>query len=100
RLYYRTCCNGTQTVSDPFDAEMIKQLGIISANGDKPSEKILEETLDDSVPDEVNTQPTAQEQLEAILSTRARRWGSRYRSFNYRFLLPVYNGCRRLFGGK
>jgi glycosyltransferase involved in cell wall biosynthesis len=70
----------------------------IPRNGNKPG-NVSEKKLDASVRQcEVTTQPTPQQQLDAILSTRAWRWVSRYGRFKYRFLMPAYNGCRRLFG--
>ena len=100
RLYYRACCAAGETISDPFDSERIRHIGVIPENGSKPCEDVPEKTADASVHPEVTTQPTAQQQLDAFLSTRAWRWAARYGRFKYRFLLPAYNGWRRLFGGR
>src|ERR1051326_1740498 len=98
RLYSRACCAAGETISDPFDSERIRQAGVISENGSELSEAVLEKKANSPVHPEVTTQPTAQQQLDAILGTRAWRWVSRYGRFKHRFLLPAYNGWRRLFG--
>src|SRR5437588_126485 len=100
RLYYRACCAAGETISDPFDSERIRHIGVIPENGSKPCEDVPEKTADAPVHPEVTTQPTARQQLDAILSTRAWRWAARYGRFKYRFLLPAYNGWRRFFGGR
>src|SRR5438552_1984256 len=62
RLYYRACCAAGETISDPFDSERIRHIGVIPENGSKPCEDVPEKTADASVHPEVTTQPTPQQQ--------------------------------------
>jgi hypothetical protein len=68
RRYYRTLCENGNTLSDPFESEPLKSW--VSLRSNETGNEVI----------------SAEEQLNAILNSRAWRWVSRYGRFKNRYL--------------
>jgi hypothetical protein len=91
RRYYLNLPAGGGGLGDPFESERLKRMAGIGVG---PG---LFELSSTSNPD---TAPTPEEQLNAILNSRAWRWVCRYGRLKNRYLSPARELVARLFGGR
>jgi hypothetical protein len=89
RRYYLSLPAGGGGLGDPFESERLKRMAGVGPGlfGGPPAE----------TPD---TAPTHEEQLNAILNSRAWRWVCRYGRLKARYLSPALELATRLFGGR
>ena len=92
RRYYRSLPEKWRSVKDPFASHKLRRLaGIYSQAGmSRPR----------AATDPVIAPPSAEQQLNAILNSRAWRWVCRYGRFKNRYLVPVYKLLTRFSGSK
>jgi hypothetical protein len=91
RRFYLGLPAGGRGLGDPFESERLKRMAGVGAG---PA--IFEPALMDTH----GAATTAEEQLHAILNSRAWRWVCRYGRFKNRYLSPAREFCSRLFGGR
>jgi hypothetical protein len=85
RKYYRSVPEKWRSLGDPFRSDTLKQ-------------KALKFGLNGHANNQGRTAMTPAEQLSAILNSRAWRWVSRYGRLKDRYLTPVAETVRRVFG--
>lgn len=91
RRYYLNLPAGGRGLGDPFKSERLKRMAGVGAGPDTFARSATETT---------DAAPTPEEQLNAILNSRAWRWVCRYGRFKNRYLSPVRELLARLFGGR
>lgn len=89
RRYYLSLPAGGRGLGDPFESERLKRMaGVGSGDFERPPAE------------RPDAAPTHEEQLNAILNSRAWRWVSRYGRLKDRYLSPALELAARLFGGR
>jgi len=90
RPYYRSLPRKWRSLGDPFNSRMLK------------SQARLDPRFKEGNPGAKQgvAELTSSEQLSAILNSRAWRWVCRYGRFKNRYVAPVFEILRRLFGNR
>lgn len=91
RRFYLKLPSGGRGLGDPFESERLKRMAGVGA---EPG------TFESSATATQETAPTPEEQLNAILNSRAWRWVCRYGRLKNRYLSPAREFVTRLFGGR
>jgi hypothetical protein len=82
RRYYRNLAAGGRGLGDPFESARLKRMAGVGASASASADAEA---------------PTPEEQLNAILNSRAWRWVCRYGRFKSRYLSPVRELVARVF---